>query len=97
MSGDRSNVASLILPVVAQLLQRLERRRGAGRAEGEDAVDVGLAWIAAAIGVLGARSGRSRSTWTTLDLAAPRPVGEALAAGVEAGVADFLVDAERRS
>ena len=53
---------------------------------------VGSAWRAAAI-VCWAPVGSLRSTWMTVDLPA-RPVGEALAAGVEAGVADFLVDAD---
>ncbi len=83
-----------ILPVNAQLVDRLQGRGGAGRAEGHDGVD----------GRVGLEGGHDLARGTGLvvqvDLddgglgTRAEAFGEAFAAGIEGGVADLLVDAE---
>ena len=65
-SGERSKVASLIVPSWPMRLERRQRRRGAGRAEGEDAVDLRIGAQRRLDAPAAPRSGRPDSTATTL-------------------------------
>ena len=83
-------------PELVGAAQRLERRRGAGRTQREDAIDVGVG----AQRRFDARLCFGRVVQVDLDhldraTRLAQPIGEAAAALVERGIAHFLVDADR--